>query len=271
MSRRIVVLHLGDSVLSPLGCIAKFLKIPVCVTVHGRDVTYANPLYKLWLRTFFRDFDAYICVSATTRDAAVAAGAPIARTSIIGNGVTPFAASNSIRDNDLLLFVGRLVRRKGLAWFVRVVLPTIARCHDRVRLAIIGAGPERSAIQAAADEAGVSDRSSGSEHYQTTERRWWLSGRDVASPETWRDRANRGLRIRALEAAAAGCALIAADLEGLRDSIVDGQGGRLIRSEDAAAWTAAIVELLEDPDATRQQWAHAHAFGHGGARLGICL
>jgi glycosyltransferase involved in cell wall biosynthesis len=55
-----------------------------------------------------------------------------------------------------------------------------------------------------------------------------------------------GYGVVALEAAAAGCALVAADLEGLRDAIVDGQGGRLVASEDADVWTTAIVELLDD-------------------------
>ena len=70
----------GRSGLALLGRLAKGLRIPVCVTVHGLDVTYSHPLYRLWLRTFFYDFDAYICISRATRSEAIARGVPEVRT-----------------------------------------------------------------------------------------------------------------------------------------------------------------------------------------------
>ena len=106
---RIEVLHLGDSLLAPLGSLAKMFDIPVCVTVHGRDVTYPNRLYRLWLWLFFRRLDAYICVSMAARTAALGAGAPVEKISVIGNGVAPFTGPTLARDIDRLLFVGRLV------------------------------------------------------------------------------------------------------------------------------------------------------------------
>ena len=106
--RKIGILHLGDPVLAPLGRLAKALRIPVCVTVHGLDVTYSHPLYRLWLRTFFYDFDAYICISRATRSEAVARGVPEMRTRVIGLGVAPLPARTVPRELDLLVFVGRL-------------------------------------------------------------------------------------------------------------------------------------------------------------------
>ncbi len=263
LTRKLVLLHLGDSVLAPLGSLAKRLGIPVCVTVHGRDATYANPFYKLWLRMFFRDLDAYVCVSDATRTAAIDAGAPAPRISVIGNGVTSVAPSNSVREADLLLFVGRLVRRKGLEWFVRVVLPRIARCRDGVRLAIIGAGPERSAIQVAAAGAGVAERIEWLGAVPDTERIAWLRRASVCIAPNVRVADDiEGYGIVALEAAAAGCALIASDLEGLRDAIVDEEGGRLVPSEDADAWTAAVIDLLDNPVRAAALGARARAWAH---------
>lgn len=248
MTQRIAMLHLGDSVLAPLGRIAKLFSIPVCVTVHGRDVTYASPLYKLWLQMFFHDFDSYVCVSTAVRVAALRVGVPAERTSVIGNGVIFSAISESTREDDLLVFVGRLVRRKGLEWFVQAVLPRIARRRSEVRLAIIGAGPERSAIQAAAVTTGVADRIEWLGALGDDERTAWLARASVCIvPNVRVPEDIEGYGIVALEAAAAGCSLVAADLEGLRDAIVDGQGGRLIASGDADAWTQAITELLDDP------------------------
>ena len=64
----------------------------------------------------------------------------------------------------------------------------------------------------------------------------------------------------ALEAAAAGCALVAADLHGLRDAIVDGQGGLLIAAEDGNAWIETIVELLAHPDRAAALGTRARAW-----------
>ncbi|MEO8565962.1 MAG: glycosyltransferase family 4 protein [Betaproteobacteria bacterium] len=246
---RILLLHLGDPALAPLGRLAKLCDVPVCVTVHGLDVMYSHPLYRLWLRTFFGDFDAYICISSAARAAAISRGVPASRACVIGVGVAaPAAAASADRETDLLLFVGRLVRRKGLEWFVRIVLPRVAQRRDGVRLAIIGAGPERSAIQKSAVAAGVAGRITWLGAVPESERMTWLCRAAVCiAPNVHVPDDIEGDGIVALEAAAAGCALIAADLEGLRDAIVDGQGGRLIASEDADAWTAAIAELLDDP------------------------
>lgn len=262
---KILLLHLGDPALAPLGRLAKACGVPVCVTVHGLDVTYPHPLYRFWLRTFLRDFDAYICISSAARTAAIAKGVPPSRTRVIGIGVmAPAAPANALREADLLLFVGRLVRRKGLEWFVRIVLPRLAERRNGVRLAIIGAGPERSAIQSAARAAGVAERITWLGAVPENQRMTWLSRAAVCiAPNVHVPGDIEGYGVVALEAAAAGCALIAADLEGLREAIVDGQGGRLIASEDAEAWTAAISELLEDPAGAAalgeraRQWARA--------------
>jgi len=263
--KRILLLHLGDPALAPLGRLAKLCGVPVCVTVHGLDVTYPHPLYRFWLRTFLRDFDAYICISSAARAAAIAKGVPLARTSVIGVGVAaPAALANGPREPDLLLFVGRLVRRKGLEWFVRLVLPSVARRRDGVRLAVIGAGPERAAIEGAAVAAGVAERITWLGAVSESERMTWLSRAAICiAPNIHVPGDIEGYGVVALEAAAAGCALIAADLEGLRDAIVDGQGGRLIASEDVDGWTAAIAGLLDDPASAAamgkraSEWAHA--------------
>lgn len=245
---KILLLHLGDPALAPLGRLAKLCNVPVCVTVHGLDVTYPHWLYPFWLRIFLRDFDAYICISSAARAAAIAKGVPTSRTQVIGVGVTaPGAPANTAREEDLLLFVGRLVKRKGLEWFVRVVLPRIAQRREGVRLVIIGAGPERSAIQKAAATVGVADRITWLGAVPESDRMTWLARATVCiAPNVHVPGDIEGYGVVALEAAAAGCALVAADLEGLRDAIVDGQGGRLVASEDANVWTEAIVELLED-------------------------
>ncbi|MDQ2963953.1 MAG: glycosyltransferase family 4 protein [Pseudomonadota bacterium] len=264
---RIALLHLGDPVLAPLGRLARLCGVPACVTVHGLDVTYAHPLYRLWLRVFFQDLDAYICISAAARDAAIARGAPAARTCVIGIGLAPPAGTGetTAREVDLLLFVGRLVRRKGLGWFVKHVLPKLAARRPGIRLAIVGAGPERVAVERAAAEVGASHRLI------------WLGALPEVDKWTWYRRASlcimpnvpvlhdiEGFGLAALEAAAAGCPLVAADLEGLRDAIEDGEAGVLVGAGDTDAWVSAVLRLLDSFEARRmlgeraRAWVRAH-------------
>ena len=258
---RIAVLHLGDPVLAPLGQLARCFRVPVCVTVHGLDVTYGHPLYRLWLRMFFHDFDAYICISRATRAEAIVRGVPEARTRVVGLGVAPPPAAKMAREADLLVFVGRLVRRKGLEWFVRAVLPGIAERRPAVRLAVIGAGPERRTIRQAAATAGVADRIEWLGAVSDAERSAWLQRSAVCVvPNVEVPGDVEGYGVVALEAAASGCALVAADLHGLRDAIADGQGGLLVAAEDSGTWIKTIVELLDHPDRAAALGARARAW-----------
>ncbi len=59
-----------------------------------------------------------------------------------------------------------------------------------------------------------------------------------------------GYGIVALEAAAAGCAVVAADIEGLCAAIDDGYSGTLVSSKDARAWIRAIDARLRDAAGT---------------------
>lgn len=243
------VVHLSDGVLAPLALIPRAFRIPVAVTLHGLDVVCAGIAYRVWRTTFLRRFDAYVCNSPATREAAAAAGLSRPDLHVIGIGVdVPADVPPSRREPECLLFVGRLVRRKGLAWFVREVLPALAAEKPGLRLVILGDGPEREAVIAGAREAGVAERLS------------WPALRDDTQKAAWFARATlcimpniavpgdmEGFGMVALEAAAAGCLVVGADIEGVRHALAHGRAGVLLPSQDAAAWARAIRDWLDDP------------------------
>lgn len=260
--RRVALVHLGDPVLAPLRIVARAFGVPVAVTLHGLDVVHPQSTYRLWRRLFLRGFARYICISEAVRRVALEAGLPADRLVVIGAGVDakvsgegPGAraqresqAVRGGRDWNTLLFVGRLVRRKGLGWFVAEVLPDLARRRPALRLAIIGDGPERAAVIAAARSRGVENQL------------LWVEPRSDAGKARWMARAGlcivpnvavpgdiEGLGIVALEAAAAGCPILAADVDGLPDAVGHGRAGTLVRSGDARAWIQAIEERIADP------------------------
>ena len=243
------LLHVGDPVLAPLALIARLFGIPCSVTLHGLDVVYERGVYPLWRGVFLRGFDAYIAISEATRDAALRIHIPADRIHVIGIGIDVPAevAQSTTRDTSIILFVGRLVRRKGLGWFVAEVLPVLAARYADLKLVVLGDGPERAAIAEMAISRNVGDRIV------------WLGKRSDAEKATWFAKAGvcvmpnivvhgdmEGFGIVALEAAAAGCPVVAANLEGLRDAVTDGESGVLAPSGDGPAWISAVHALLSD-------------------------
>jgi phosphatidylinositol alpha-1,6-mannosyltransferase len=64
-----------------------------------------------------------------------------------------------------------------------------------------------------------------------------------------------GFGIAAVEAAAAGAPVLAADLEGLSDAVKDGETGFLLLPADADAWTAKIMDVIAWDEDRRQTFA----------------
>jgi len=249
MRGSVAAVHLGDAVLAPLARIAKAFRVPTTVTLHGLDVTYAHPLYRLWLRMFLHGIDAYVCNSEATRSAALQRGVAAARTSVIGIGVdlASIPPSRAAREDDLVLFVGRLVRRKGLAWLVEHVLPGVTQSRPALRLAVVGDGPEREAVSAAAVRAGVSERVRLLGTRGDAEKWDWYARATLCVMPNVRVAGDmEGFGIVALEAMAAGCPLLAASIDGVRDAVGNAPGVRLLAPGDAAAWSDALRELLAD-------------------------
>jgi phosphatidylinositol alpha-1,6-mannosyltransferase len=258
---QVALVHLGDPVLAPLALVARRFAVPVVVTIHGLDIVHASPIYRAWRRTFLRHFDAYVCISEAARDVALRAGLPRARLHVIEPGVEMRPASSVVRERECLLYVGRLVRRKGVAWFVRDVLPELARDRPSLRLVVVGEGPQRDAIEAVAQRAGVTARID------------WRGGCDEAEKTAWLERASlcvmpnvavpgdmEGFGLVALEAAVAGCPVVASNLEGLREALADGRAGTLLPPQDAAAWIREIRGQLDDPVKSQRRAADAREF-----------
>jgi glycosyltransferase involved in cell wall biosynthesis len=65
----------------------------------------------------------------------------------------------------------------------------------------------------------------------------------ACQPSSYRE----GLPKSALEAMAAGKPLVATDIPGCREAVVDGQTGILIPPRDAQALAAALERLINDP------------------------
>ena len=135
----------------------------------------------------------------------------------------------------LVLAVGRLVALKNHALAV-AALPQV----PNATLAIAGDGPLRQELERLAAEAGVSERVRllG----VRSDARALMGAADVVVMPS----RSEGLPLSALEALASGTPLVATDVRGLRELVVDGQNALLV-PEDADALAAALRRVLDDP------------------------
>jgi phosphatidyl-myo-inositol dimannoside synthase len=251
MRRRISVLLIGDPVLGACGALARRFGVPVIATVHGLDITWPNPLYQAYLRRcFFGCCDVYVCISAYVRDLVRARGIPDAAIEVVPVGIAPPPAASKAFSADgdpLLAYVGRLVPRKGIAWFVREVMPKLCEHFPKLVLVAAGEGPEHAAIVAAARHAGVVShvRLLGAVSEAT---KWALYRRCdiVVMPNVRVAGDAEGFGLVALEASAIGKPVAAADLEGLRDAVTPGENGWRFAAGNAQAWIDGLSIALRD-------------------------
>jgi len=247
------ILHIGDMALWPAGLLAAFTggRTRVLLSAHGTDVAYQRRggikgrLYGAYLRmgAAFLQRATVIANSHATRDVLAESGwqktvvVPLA-TDMRG---TP---SSGIHDGTIL-FAGRLVERKGCGWFIRNVLPLLP---EGMRLRVAGT-KWHPAETAALDNPQVEFLGSlGVKELTDAYRRALcviVPNIEVASGEY------EGFGLVAVEAAAAGGLVIASDHGGLRDAVVEGETGYLVKSGDASAWRDAVLRIVGWEEAER--------------------
>jgi len=265
---------LGDGVLAIVGWMVKIFypKKKVVSIVHGLDLTYRNTLYQnLWVKIFLPFLDACIAVSSETRNTALQQGLKDDKVFIIPNGVDleytpllyPRDALEKFLNRDLskcsvLLTTGRLAKRKGANWFIREVLPLLP---ENCIYVLAGDGPERETIEASIKELKLETRVMLLGRVSDEERNLLLHTADIfIQPNIPVSGDMEGFGIAVIEAAILGRPVIASNLEGLKDAIVQDQNGKLVPALDVTAWKNAIGELLHIPGLRSSLGEKAHAY-----------
>jgi len=251
---RIEVVHLADALLAPLGAVVKRATgVPVTVSVHGLDVTYANPAYQFLVPRALRCLDGAMANSAATASVfRERTQRPCVQVIPLGVNAQPAPSSGAVKElaqmlrltpeQPMLLTVGRLVERKGAAWFIRHVLPRLP--GDAV-YAIAGEGPQREAIAAAASDAGVTNRVRVLGRVSDDLLAAAYARTDVfVMPNIPVADDMEGFGLVALEAAASGLPVVASELEGITEALRNGSNGVLVPPGDAQAYARELSELL---------------------------
>ena len=141
------------------------LGVPLIVTFHGFDATVMDEQMrqKSWgCRLYVKRRAGLRCAGVRILTASqfikhrlVEKGFAPDRVHVhyTGIDVDRFRPSDDVRREDIVLFVGRLVEKKGLKYLIEAL--RIARIrHPTLKLVIIGDGPLRPQLQASAADSG---------------------------------------------------------------------------------------------------------------------
>jgi phosphatidylinositol alpha-1,6-mannosyltransferase len=231
-AHRFDLIYLADGVLSALIPIIRMRsRARVGITVHGLDITYDRYGFQRVFPALIARADRVVCVSSHTRDAAIQRGVPTSKLIVIPNGLDlselPRNNAQTRRsiedkhgfalDREVLLILGRLVERKGHAWFVRQYMPRLAR---RFLLVIAGSGPEHAVIEAAARELGLESSVRLIGAIDEEEKAFWLEhAAALLMPNIPVPNDPEGFGISVLEAVAFGLPVFTTGIEGIADQM----------------------------------------------------
>jgi phosphatidyl-myo-inositol alpha-mannosyltransferase len=188
-----------------------------------------------------------IAVSPAAQEyAAGAMRLPMGAFKVVPNGVdyARFSTADPIPElvdpeRPLVLFVGRLEPRKGLAVLMRGFLRLRATLPT-VRLCVVGEGAERDRCQDMVPPSIRHDVLFMGRVAQAELPRYHASADVFVSPAT----GGESFGIVLLEAMAAGLPVVASDIAGYRTVMQDGRQGRLVDPGDGIALAEALEDLL---------------------------
>lgn len=151
--------------------------------------------------------------------------------------------------DPMLVVVGRLEPQKGHRILLDA-LPVVQREFPSVRLVCVGEGSLRDSLEYRAKTLGLADsvRFVG----QQADIPAWLALADVVVLPSFYE----GLPLAAIEALAAGRAMVATDVDGTPEIVVPEETGLLVPPGDPGSLAVAISRLLREPD-LRLQLAEA--------------
>lgn len=255
----------------PLKSLLRKHDVVAAAIVHGQDVTKPVRAYQAFVPRVFAALDVVMPVSAATGEACVQRGLPPDHLAVVHNGVdlhrfdamldrlaaqgTRISADRARLDDAarpttreesavtplLLCSVGRQVKRKGFAWFIRNVMPSLP---PHVHYWLGGDGPEHDDIQAAIQETGLQSRVRLLGRLDEDELIDLYRSSDLfIMPNIPVPGDMEGFGIVMLEAGLSGLPTVAAHLEGIREVVQPGENGYFVDSGDTKGFADRISAL----------------------------
>ena len=237
--------------------LAERLKVPLVSTCHGMDVTEDHYQWqgRPWLgrhylkrrARFLQKAALCLGVSRFICDQMLQRGYPPqkVRQHYIGVDIVKFQPDPTVVKEPMILYVGRLVEKKGSPDLLRAMKQVNAR-HPDVKLTLIGDGPLRESLTAYAREEKLNVEFLGPQPPDVVQQRLQAALMFCMPSVRAADGNSEGLGIVNLEAQATGIPVIGTRHGGIPEAVEDGVTGLLAPERDPEALAGHIVTLLSD-------------------------
>lgn len=263
------VILCGSIAAAPAGwVVSRVSRVPYVVPAYGSELALEGWVQPRLTRWLFRRAARVLPISRTTAERLKQSGVPPHLCTIIPPGVDVekferHFVSRPREDRwpgrEVLLTVGRLVRRKGVLEFVENALPRLVRWRPSILLVVVGEDARHSLVHAhegmrarieeAAGRLGLRNHVALLGAVPDDELAGLYRRADLfVLPALDLPNDVEGFGIVFLEAALASVPAVSTRVGGIPDAVEDGTTGVLVNAGDWAAMADRIAELLEDRD-----------------------
>ena len=260
--------------------------------LHGLDIIAKSNIYQSVFVPFIRMADVAVCNSNNTALLASEHGVPVERIVVINPGVELPATVPSrqaakqqlgIGTERILLSVGRLMPRKGLAEFIDSTMPALIARDPGWVLLVAGGEPANAlnrpkesvldSIHAAIERHDLEDQVRLLGHADDDQLANLYAAADVFVFPLVATRGDvEGFGMVAIEAAAFGTPTVAFECGGVGDAVVDGVNGALVNAGDYGGFAQAIERVAAaDLRQSAAEFAQEFSWSNYNRQFDDCL
>ncbi len=248
------IIHLCDGLLSPVGFLLKKLtNKKVTVTIHGLDIIYKKKIYQSIIPFCVKNLDKVFCVSKNTANICISKGIDPKKIIVIPNGINPNELKIEIKNPKELLSkkidynlenrkvittVGRLVKRKGVSWFIKEVFPKLK--NQNIVYLIVGSGEEEKNIKQNINQDILLLGSINEDFLKLV----YNSTDCFVMPNIPIKGDVEGFGIVAIEASSLGIPVVASKIDGIKEAVIENKNGFLVKPKDKEIFTKKIIEAI---------------------------
>jgi glycosyltransferase involved in cell wall biosynthesis len=249
-----ILVHAHSSKAGAIARLARLRhpRIPVIYTPHG--YAFAGHFSRELERSAYREIERalarltsrVVCVCEAEARLARTVG-PATRVRVVYNGIEP-ASPGPVdprivalaEHGPVVCALTQLRPGKGIETLIDA-LPHVLSHHPRAQVAIAGEGPDLDALRSRAQTRGVI----GSVRFlgRCEDPLAVLRAATLFVHPSWAE----SFPYVILEAMSVGLPIVASDVGGVGEALVDGDSGRLVAPADSRALAGALGELLDDP------------------------
>jgi glycosyltransferase involved in cell wall biosynthesis len=226
--------------------------VSTCHTWYDTDLVVS--IYGKIDRYVLRKFTRVVAVSHEVRKRLLKAGVSAEKIRLVRNGIdlrlydganASLRASAAVKSELMVGLVGRLAWEKGVDLFLEAAAEVLVEIPETT-FKVVGDGPERAKLERLID--GLNIRESVNLLGRREDMTSVYASLDVMVSSSRKE----GMPMAVLEGMASGLALVATAVGEVPTVVEDGRTGILVPPGDAGQLSAAIIELLHNPEKRRR-------------------